>query len=126
MAHESFGYLFVHAGFFGSYAQANQAPSAHQRLGRELALQSSAVGIEISVGQQGDVEGIVRAVYGLGGERIGAVANDAGVASIEQDGADSRLRLGQEAVDVGTAAEDHASARVRTSWRWCSRTRRRA
>ena len=103
--------------------QAHQPAAAHQRQGRQLALQPAGVAVDVGVGQPGGRRrGRRDRSVDLGGQRVGALAHLAAVAAVDQRGADLLGRGAQEALDVGPLGEDHRRHRPdgvppRLGWR---------
>jgi hypothetical protein len=87
--------------------QAHQPPPAHQGLGGQLALQAGVIPGQVTLGQQGDIEGIVGVLGDLLRQLGGPLPDHAEVPTVDHGRANPGVRPGQEALQVGTAAEDH-------------------
>ncbi len=115
---QGFGRRAVDGDLVSGETQAHQPPPAHHRDRLQLALQLARRAIHIGLGEQGAVEGVIRPRRHHLGQGLGALAHHADVATIDHGDTDGRIRRLQEALDVGTAAQDHPAVPPRSRWLW--------
>ncbi len=111
MTLQGLGGSLVGAGLLAVEPEAHQPPAAHHRDGRQFALQPRPV-VELAIGEQGHVEGIVGADSDLGRQDIATLAHLAAVAAVDHHRADLAGRGPEEALDLGPLGEDHEPAEV--------------
>ncbi len=91
----------VERGLFREKLQPDQAPPAHHRQGLQLALQQAAVGLQVGIGQQGDIERIVNIRDDALGQVGGPLQNLTTVLAVDQHARHPGRRLFEEGVDLG-------------------------
>ena len=101
------GEQLVDRGLLRPQPDAHQTPPADHRQGRQGLLQPRLVAVDVAVGQQGDVEGIVQVGRDRLAEDLGALPDARPVLAVDDRGADAPVRRLEETIDFRAFGQDH-------------------
>ena len=90
--------------------QSHQPAPAAQRSRGQCVVKPRRVAVDVRLGQEGDVERIIRMGGGGLGQPVGALMHSGAVAAMDQRAANRLWRLSQKAFDLRAFGEDHGRA----------------